>query len=358
MDSESKRQKRVPAGRSQEKTVGRRCPHCGSSRVSKNGSYRTKTFGLVTRFICRTCGKTDDDREKRYDLREDARLFALVATGLPLSQIEGLARLKAETILVRLMRCYGNKETWDRIRKLLVSDHKIDRDEVAELSSLLGQIQSGAASFHALSRRQVAAKIRPRLKPEARTKKTTREQFFEQWRRSEEELLSQGQVGSGFKQSTEESVEGRWRYHLWRSRRPAGSDGLKKLWRGLKSRIEDILDCRVVVTSTGQFFRLEDDPRVARWMKQVREFDATRDPKLLDRLGPVNRSVFNQIRCPNREAHLHAKLEGAMGLRHGDRWQERMTVDCLAKGLGIDGAAFIEQAELVVELLRKTSRGD
>jgi hypothetical protein len=120
--------------------------------------------GVRTVVVAGNCGKTDDNREKRYDLREDARLFALAATGLPLSQIEGLALLKAETILVRLMRCYGNKETWDRIRKLLVSDYKVDRDEVAELSSLLGQIQSGAASFHARSRRQAAAKIRPRPK--------------------------------------------------------------------------------------------------------------------------------------------------------------------------------------------------
>lgn len=138
MGAESKNRDPSPPG--QDGLETKKCPQCGSSLVVNNGSYATKNRGLVRRFICRACGHTWREYEKRSDLFEEARFvdpddsvleaFALVAMGLPLGQVEGLAQRKAETIQDRLSRCLEQKGVWDRIVKRLPrSDRTGDRLE-------------------------------------------------------------------------------------------------------------------------------------------------------------------------------------------------------------------------------------
>lgn len=141
-----------------------RCPEpgCPSTLVVQNGSYSTKTRGLVRRFSCRDCGCSWKRWEKasclfdgsRFVASEDSGLqgFALVALGLPLAQVEGLMRRKAETIRDQLVRSFKKKGVWDRIVELLVSRYNVGPEEVKSLSSLMVQIESGTASFHSVYR--------------------------------------------------------------------------------------------------------------------------------------------------------------------------------------------------------------
>jgi len=352
MDDGSKNGDSPPTPGGQQDLEPRKCPmpHCGSSRVVRNGSYSTKRRGLVRRFICRACGHTWRGYGKPSDLFPEAlfndsdtsvlQAVALVAMGLPLSEVEGLMQRKAETIVERLKRCFERKEVWDRIVELLVTRHEITREEVKTLSSLLAKIKSGAASFHSPSRREAAARIRPHTRTDRKTQQASKEKFFEH---AQEFCLERRLSWS------KKKIE-----HLWgRQLRPPKPvpKRVKSAREILVARVQDVLSCQVAVTPTGHFYRLEDDPRVERWLQGVIDFDPNRGKKSLDLLDPLERMVFDQVRCPNQEAHLHAKLEGARGTLHGSPWEERMTLACMAEGLGVDAGEFIDRLKSAAEML-------
>lgn len=160
-----------PKAQRRKPREGRKCPECGSDHVVCNGGYKTERFGAVKRLICYTCENTWEEREKSSELFAEARFmdsdtsvvqaFALVTMGLPVSQVEGLMQQKQETLCDRLLWCAARQEVWTRLARELTTRYKILREEVTGLASLLSNIKSGRASFHALSRRQAAVAIRP-----------------------------------------------------------------------------------------------------------------------------------------------------------------------------------------------------
>jgi hypothetical protein len=134
------------------------------------------------------------------------------------------------------------------------------------------------------------------------------------------------------------------------SRRKAAAAGQKEI----KSRIEDVLDCQVAVTSSGQFFRLDGDRRVDLWLRTVENFDAKGQKQFLDRFDCRQRRVFAQVRSPNAFAHVFAYLErGSSGWVHGTPLSKSMTIDCLAEGMSprMAPGLFIEILKSLAERL-------
>ena len=331
-----------------------KCPQaqCGSSWVVCNGSYQTKNYGLVKRFTCRACGRTLKEFEKGNDLFEGVRFsdtdtvvlqaIALVALGLPLDQVEGLVKRKAETIQSRLLRCFKNKRAWDQIGELLVSRYKIRPAEVKGLSEFLKKIQSGKASFHAACRRKAATRVRPPTRSGTQRQEALHEIFL---KLAKEVVLDKKQYSL-----SNEQAEIMWEQYL-RGFQPPPVPKRKEMAQNLlQARIEKVLGCPIVVTPTGQFYRLEGDPRVARWLRRVIRFDSARAKRIRDCLTPLETIVFDQVRRPNQAAHCYALLEGGMNLPTGSPLKERMTITCMAQGLGMDYGFFISLLKLVADL--------
>ena len=126
----------------------------------------------------------------------------------------------------------------------------------------------------------------------------------------------------------------------------------------LKARIQNTLHCQIVVTPTGKFYRVDDDPQVARWLTEAKRFEPTKSGRLLNQLSWIERVVFDQVRCPNADAHVYAKLGGAIALKPGASLPENMTPKCLAQGLGLDLGMFIELLESLAGLLRNPAIGE
>jgi hypothetical protein len=87
-----------------------------------------------------------------------------------------------------------------------------------------------------------------------------------------------------------------------------------------------------------------------------RRFDPEKDQGPVQLLGPLERMVFEQVRCPNEAAHFHAKLEGVRGTLPGSAGAEKMTLYCLAEGLRMDAGEFIGLLKSVVDRLGAGSR--
>lgn len=66
----------------------------------------------------------------------------------------------------------------------------------------------------------------------------------------------------------------------------------------------------------------------------------------------IERIVLDNIRLPNRESHTAAFLEGARGTKMDSPFREKMTLSCLADGVGMNLGMFIGFAKSLVHFLR------
>lgn len=321
----------------------------------QNGTYPTKRRGTVTRFKCRTCGHEWKEYEKPTDYfdgvqfrdgsDEALKSFALVAIGLPLDQVEGLVSHKAETITAQLLRCFRRPDLWAKITDRLVTAHGVWPKETSELSSLLERVRKGEANFHAPHRRESGAKIKSRGPKLTKRKIAEAEAMAAQYERDTKDSKSaEGKLPS---QSINRGLLGQARVGVYPTKQ------VERYRSKLKARIEKVLDCEVVVTPSGNFYRVLDDARVGRWLKTVQDFDVVKGERVLAQLSEIERVVFGQVRQPNRLARSYSYLEGAMLRKPTSVYTEKMTPNCLAQGLGMDLGLFIDFLMAVGQHLRK-----
>jgi hypothetical protein len=318
--------------------------------VVSNGSFTTQKRGLVRRFICRECGlKWDEDdapssllNAVRFNDSEEAlfQSFALLAVSETLDGVEGLANRKSETIRTRLLRCYGNHNTWERVLRHLIRTYGISRREAKQFSAKLKRIHQGHATFHS---------FRDGFGKKLKTKRA---------RLSLKEIVADEILRSNvLKARSAEEIKIRWqrlvRRCASRALRPMGRR-LHMARERLKLRVEHILGCAVVDTPDGVFYRFDNDQRVNRWIQQVKGFDARNREWLIKLLPPFERSVFDKIRCPSDRAHALARLEGARRTKFGTPPQELMTPYCLAEGAYY--GLFIQILKQLAQFLRRMSR--
>jgi transposase-like protein len=326
---------------------GDKCPECGSDQNIRNGGYGRKNLGFVQRYLCKACKHTWSEFANGKPAFADARIFepetvvlqtfALVAMGLPLFEIEGLMDRKSETIQSWLLRCFSSQSTWEKAEMDLGADYSIQAQEIAELRALLEKVVSGKATFHAQSRRARASQVKGRRRYGKPSGGMSEERFREMAR---------------LYQLSPEHTERFWRE---RQKHPAPkvTERMKIFRNKLRERIANVLRCQIVVTPTGEFYRAEDDHRVARWLAKVRQSDDEKTRHVRKSLSYLEKGVFDQVRCANEQAHFYAKLEGSRGLKYGGPWLEKMTPDCLARGLGLELGQFIAILKSVADSLLK-----
>ncbi len=287
----------------------KKCPqaNCGSDHIVKNASYKTRRRGLVRRLICRRCGHRWEEQEKPsglfnhvgfYDSDEAIlQSFALVAEGLPLEQVGGLMGRKADTIQDRLLRCFGDQRLWATVTESLISTYSCSMARITEFSTLLDGMLYGAGNFHAAARRKAARETRSKratLKWQRRQEKIFRQFFTNQWHR---------------RGLTPEQIELEWNRLGLRNTFELAPGEMRKKRNDLKRRIERILSCKVVVTTTGVFYRLKDDARVLRWLRAVQQFDGAKEAKVLRLLSHDELDLLGQLNClPGTTAAL-ARIE-------------------------------------------------
>ena len=253
---------------------------------------------------------------------------------------------KSETIQARLLRCFGIPRTWARITELLVSGYRIEPEEINSLSELLGKIKSGAANFHTAYRREAAARIRPRAKSGERAQRSAK-------RKS---------VGLADQHFSSETAEIGWEEDARRTEQQPLTGRVDAARNTLKARIEDVLNCDIVVTPSGYFFRSEDDPRVERWRIKVKKCDVDTARQVWDRLDRNERLVFNRVRSSNEGAHFHTngglrsleKLEAVIGVRiHHSRLGKSNLSRMAKETVRLDTGMFIDCLKSVAETLGK-----
>jgi hypothetical protein len=271
--------------------------------------------------------------------------FALVAMGLPLDQVEGLVSRKSETITAQLLRCFSRPNLWGRIKDRLITSCGVSKEETRELSALLERVRKKEANFHAPHLRKSGAKIRVR-RPKLSRRKIAH-------------VMALVAQDAGFAQDSTPAERELLRQKILRSLLGQARVGacptkqVENYQSKLKSRIETVLDCEVVVTPNGSFYRAFDDARVVRWLKTVRNFDAEKGDQVLKQLSDFERLIFGQVQKPNEPAHTLAYLEGAKGRTPNPVYTEKMTVACLAHGLEMDLGLFLDVLMKVGQQLRK-----
>jgi transposase-like protein len=106
------------------------CKHCGSEKVVKDGSVKSKQ-----RYLCRECGRTsrEGDKRKKYSVEQQIRAVKLYTEGVGLRSIERLEGIPAP-LLVQWIRNFA------KTIKEKLSSTKIPEDakeiEILEMDEL------------------------------------------------------------------------------------------------------------------------------------------------------------------------------------------------------------------------------
>lgn len=138
----AKRRKRTKLIRSQY-CPNRHCKYYGKvneGNVICNGTYRTKTKGIVRQFLCEACGETWTQHQDTffYDLRTpmDKVLLALklLVKGMPLRGVSEVLEVKLDTVRFWLKKA---AEHTDKLTPFLLKELKVNRTELDALWSFV-----------------------------------------------------------------------------------------------------------------------------------------------------------------------------------------------------------------------------
>ena len=256
-------------------------------------------------------------------------------------QVESLTGCKSETISRWLKRCFSTPDIWTKISAQILSKYKIKDAEIQALAGLVGGSTGGALS----SRGRVTIfnqffrphQPRPRKIRTLNSGKSLTEQD------TQAEMMVSDQPLSELKNIGQLDAK------------RAVSAKTKKLRAQLCERVEQVLGEAVILTSSGEFYRHEDDQRVNLWLRRVRSFDGKALALVEPKLTPLQKMIIEQIRNPNAQAHVYAKLEGSRGCRIGvgNPWPEKMNCTALAGGLGLIESVFIPPLKTIAAILKE-----
>jgi len=154
----AKKRKRTEVIRSQY-CPNKRCRcygQMGRNNVLCNGSYRTKTKGVIRQFLCKACGETWTQHQDTffYDLRTsmDKVLMALklLVKGMTLRGIAEVLGVKLDTVRSWLKRAAAHSA---RITPFLLKELKVNRAELDDLWSFVkkNEMRKRAALWKAKS---------------------------------------------------------------------------------------------------------------------------------------------------------------------------------------------------------------
>jgi hypothetical protein len=268
------------------------------------------------------------------------RTFALVCLGLSLDQVEGLTGRKSETIRGWLLRCIKDPSAWPQIANSLVSSFHVRTAEIKALSTLLLETAQRQGTFHTMTRRRVIALLK------AKTERRRLSPAEHLWLRSKR----------GMNTEPGQDTEVAYRQFVRLYKRPRLIPLTKQQQSArerLRQRVELIVGEPIVVTPVGEFYRCYDDPRVGRWIQEIKRFDPASGAQALQQLSQFERIVLDNIQFPNQVTHNLALLEGARGTKVGSPYQEKMTISCLTKGIGVELGMFIGCVKDLAQFLRE-----
>jgi transposase-like protein len=118
------------------------CPHCGTQAGRPNGRRPSVARGLMQQFRCANCGRQwsvpTDWREpllwhRRNHVSEPVLLkgMALVVRGLPMSAVEKLLGIKAETLRKKLTQLLED-DLWEMLDRVLEERFRVPRRQRTE----------------------------------------------------------------------------------------------------------------------------------------------------------------------------------------------------------------------------------
>jgi hypothetical protein len=329
----------------------RQCDQCGSKDVICTHSYKTKRCGWTKKLRCESCGNTWKHFQTppllpagmgiRKPEHAVLRTFALGCLGCPLEEVAGLTGHKSETIHDWLGNCITRPEIWHQITQNLVSVFKVEIAEVKAFSAKVLKGGQGKLNFHAISRHGAAATLKPKTERRrlSRTEQTMAKKHL---------LVLPGEDAEVTFQKALRAYEAPRLIPLTKKQQAA-----REL---LRRRVEAIVGEAIVVAPTGEFYRRDDDPRVEKWIHEIKHCGSAIKAKLLPQLGAIDQQILEYIQSPDEAARVMARLDGARGTKFGSPVEEKMTASCLAEGIGLGLGELIRHTKSLAQSLRSLSR--